>query len=105
MTDTTQSRVAEIVTFKLNDGVSDAEYLKLNQPSHAFSSAAKGYVSRQLSKGEDGTWTDYVLWETLEDAKAVQSQFMAQDFAPAMVGAINGETLKMEHQHIMWQPS
>lgn len=105
MTDTTQSQVAEIVTFKLNDGVSDTEYLKLNLPSHAFSSNAKGYVSRQLSKGDDGTWTDYVLWETLEDAQAVQEQFMAQDFAPAMVGAINGETLTMCHQRVLWQPS
>jgi len=105
MTQNTQPQIAEIVTFRLFDGVSDAAYLELNKPSHAFISSAKGYVSRQLTKGQDDCWTDYTLWETLGDAQAAQGAFMAQDFAPAMVGAINPETLRMRHQRVLWQPS
>ncbi|MEP3345453.1 MAG: hypothetical protein ABJN34_11435 [Litoreibacter sp.] len=99
------SQVAEIVTFELNEGVSDADYLALNQNSQAYISYARGYVSRQLTKSPDGRWTDYTIWQNIEDAQAAQAGFMAQDFAPAMIGAINGETLRMEHQDVLWSPS
>lgn len=99
------SQVAEIVTFELNEGVSDADYIALNQKSHAYVSYARGFVSRKLSKSADGRWTDYVVWQNLEDAMAAQAGFMDQDFAPDMIGAINAETLRMEHQNVMWSPS
>lgn len=99
------SQIAEIVTFELKEGVSDADYLALNQNSHAYISYSRGFVSRRLSKSADGRWTDYTVWQSLDDAQAAQAGFMAQEFAPAMVGAINGETLRMEHQQVLWSPS
>ncbi|PTX56498.1 hypothetical protein C8N43_1157 [Litoreibacter ponti] len=103
-THTSDGQVAEIVTFRLKDGVSDTDYLALTHPSHAFVSYARGFVTRRLSKGADGTWTDYTIWQSLDDAKAAQADFMAQDFAPAMVGAIDGDTMRMEHQQVLWAP-
>ena len=98
-------KIAEIVSFKLNEGVSDEDYLALNAPSHAYSSASNGFVSRQLSKGADGQWTDYTIWDSMENAKAAFDGFMAQDFAPAMVGAIDEKSMVMQHQAILWQPT
>lgn len=105
MTATSNAQVAEIVTFCLKEGVSDSDYLALNQTSHAYISYARGFVSRRLSKGADGSWTDYTVWQSMADARAAQAGFMAQDFAPAMVGAINGDTLRMQHQEVLWHPS
>lgn len=104
MTANQPPHVAEIITFELKDGVSDADYVALSQTSHAYVSYARGFVSRQLSKSQDGRWTDYVIWRSLEDAKAAQAEFMAQEFAPAMVGAINPDTMRMEHQEVLWNP-
>ena len=105
MTNTAQPQVAEIVTFRLNEGVSDAAYLELNQSSHEYLSGVSGFVSRRLSKGPDGSWTDYTVWQHMDAAEAAQAGFMAQDFAPAMVGAIDSDTLRMQHQTVLWHPS
>lgn len=105
MTNTATPPVAEIVTFKLQPGISDDAFLDLMQPSHGFASYAPGFVSRQLSKGCDGTWTDYVVWSSTKAAQDAAKSFLEQDFAPAIVGAIDKETFSMKHQDILWQPS
>ncbi len=105
MSQSQPTQVAEIVRFKLKPGVTDEAYLADTQPSHAYAGALPGFVSRNLSKSADGEWTDYVIWQTLEDAQAASQGFMAQDFAPAMIGAIDETTMQMSHQPILWQPS
>ncbi|MEM7470882.1 MAG: hypothetical protein AAF340_05965 [Pseudomonadota bacterium] len=97
-------KIAEIVRFRLKPGVSDADYIALNGPSHSYSSALPGFISRSLSKSAEGDWTDYVVWDSMEAAKHAADGFMAQDFAPAMVGAIDESTMEMTHQQILWQP-
>ncbi|MCY4179444.1 MAG: hypothetical protein OXC60_10420 [Litoreibacter sp.] len=105
MSPSTDMKIAEIVRFKLKPGVSDADYLALTEPSHAYAGGMPGFLSRNLSKGDDGEWTDYVIWENLDSARAASEGFMAQDFAPAMVDAIDKATMRMTHQHILWQPA
>jgi len=105
MTNAPSTAVAEIVTFELNPGVTDDAFLALMRPSEGFTSYAPGFVSRKLSKGADGAWTDYVVWGSMEAAKDAAAGFMKQDFAPAIIGAINKETFAMTHQNILWQPS
>jgi len=95
--------VAEIVTFKLVDGVSDAEFVEISKASEDFVSAAPGFISRQLSKGDDGVWTDYVLWQDMDSALAVGKAFPEQPFAPDLVGAIASGSEQMRHQYVMWQ--
>ncbi len=95
---------AEIVTFGLNAGITDEAYLALAKPSQAYIAGCPGFVSRHLSKGDDGTWTDYMVWDNLEHAQAASAGFMAQDFAASMVGAIDPASLVIVHQPILWAP-
>ena len=95
--------VAEIVSFKLNDGVSDAEFVEISKASEAFVAAAPGFMSRQLSKGDDGVWTDYVLWQNIDAARAMAKAFPDQDFAPTLMGMIAPDSVQMRHQHVLWQ--
>ena len=97
-----ETAVAEIVTFSLNAGISDAEFVALSQSSQAFVAAAPGFLTRQLSKGEDGTWTDYVLWADADTAHAAAAQFPEQDFAPALIAAIDPATVKLRHEAVTW---
>ncbi len=102
MTPRSAPQIAEIVTFSLKTGISDADYLALSEASKAYVSNAPGFVTRQLSKSEDGIWTDYVVWDSIKDARTAAQGFMEQAFAPAMMGAINAQTMTLRHQKICW---
>ena len=94
--------VAEIVTFKLAPGVSAQDFVKLSQASEAFCRQNPGFRHRQLSQGADGTWTDYVIWSDMETAQAIAAEFPAQDFAPALMGAIAPDSVSMRHETVLW---
>ncbi|MFV1442045.1 hypothetical protein VWZ88_17905 [Phaeobacter sp. JH20_36] len=94
--------VAEIVTFKLAEGVSEAEFIVLSQASESFVRAQPGFVHRQLSCGEDGRWTDYVIWADMETAKSVAAEFHKQDFCASLMQAIAEGTAQMRHEEVQW---
>ena len=95
--------VAEIVTFTLADGTTPEEFVKLSQASEAFVRAAPGFTHRQLSQGEDGRWTDYVVWQDKKAAQDVAAQFPQQDFAPALMAAIKPDSVQMRHEDVLWK--
>ncbi len=100
---TASGPVAEIVTFKLNDGVTDAVFVKAAEGTESFVSAAPGFITRWLSKGDDGSWTDYVMWADLESAKSLGASVMEEpSFAPLMQ-AIAPESVVMRHESVVWQ--
>ncbi|SPJ27263.1 hypothetical protein [Falsiruegeria mediterranea] len=97
------TQVAEIVTFTLAPSVSDAEFVALSQASEAFVRSTPGFLHRQLSKGADGRWTDYVIWQDIETAQKVAASFPNQDFAPALMAAIAKGSEQMRHEEVHWQ--
>ncbi|MDA7963872.1 hypothetical protein [Ruegeria sp.] len=96
------THVAEIVTFTLTPGTSADDFVKLSQTSEGFVRAAPGFAHRQLSQGDDGRWTDYVVWTDMKAAQEAAAQFPQQDFAPAMMAAINPDSVQMRHEHVQW---
>lgn len=102
MTKTNQP-VAEVVSFELTNGVSDAQFIALSEASEHFVRSANGFLTRTLSKGEDGRWTDYVLWKDMDAALAMAAEFPKQAFAKDLMAAIVPDSVKMEHQTVLWQ--
>ncbi|MEX0304401.1 MAG: hypothetical protein AB3N24_18425 [Leisingera sp.] len=94
--------VAEIVTFELAEGVSPAEFVALSQASEAFVRAQPGFLHRQLSRGADGRWTDYVIWKDMDTAKSVAEEFHKQDFCAGLMQAIAKSTANMRHEEVLW---
>lgn len=95
--------VAEIVSFKPKAGTDAAQFLTDIQATDAVVRAASGFVSRNLSKGEDGAWTDYVLWQSMDDAmNAAETVVKDPSFAP-LGAAIDMDTLVMRHETVLWQ--
>ena len=63
------SNIVELVSFTLKKGVSVSDFLLVSdQFNQDFMAAQKGYISRKLMLNGN-TWTDLVLWESLEDAQ------------------------------------
>ncbi|MES0824175.1 hypothetical protein [Ruegeria sp. SCP11] len=96
------THVAEIVTFTLANGTTPEEFVKLSQASEAFVRSASGFAHRQLSQGEDGRWTDYVVWQDMKAAQDAAAQFPQQDFAPALMEAIQPDSVQMRHENVLW---
>ncbi|KIC43472.1 hypothetical protein RA27_06195 [Ruegeria sp. ANG-R] len=96
------THVAEIVTFTLADGTKPEEFVKLSQASETFVRAAPGFAHRQLSHGEDGRWTDYVVWTDMKSAQNAAAAFMQQDCAAAMMAVINPDSVQMRHENVLW---
>ncbi|NOD63130.1 MULTISPECIES: hypothetical protein [unclassified Ruegeria] len=96
------THVAEIVTFTLANGTTPEEFVKLSQASEAFVRSAPGFAHRQLSQGEDGRWTDYVVWTDMKAAKDAAAQFPQQDFCAGLMAAINPDSIQMRHENVLW---
>jgi hypothetical protein len=97
-----KNQVAEIVTFKLAKGVSDEDFVTLSQASEAFVRSQSGFVHRRLSRGEDGSWTDYVIWQDIETAQRVAEEFHQQAFCGALMQAIAPDSASMRHEEVLW---
>ncbi|WP_170449815.1 hypothetical protein [Ruegeria arenilitoris] len=96
------THVAEIVTFTLADGTTPEEFVRLSQTTEAFVRAAPGFAHRQLSQGEDGRWTDYVIWTHMKAAQDAAAQFPQQDFAAGLMAAIDPASIQMRHEKVLW---
>lgn len=94
--------VAETVTFELAETVTDAEFVALSQGTEAFVRSCPGFIFRRLSKGEDGRWTDSVVWQDMETAQAAAKAFEAQDFLPGLMAAMKPNSVTMRHETIHW---
>ncbi|MBV1894888.1 MAG: hypothetical protein KUG70_00425 [Rhodobacteraceae bacterium] len=100
MTQTATQNVVEITTFKLASGVSPDHYISLSKTTNAFVENSPGFIFRRLSSGDDGYWTDTVIWTDLNAAKTAFEAFPKQGFAQDIMAAIDGDTLKMRHETI-----
>jgi len=93
-------QIAEIVTFRLKDGVEMDRFLEDAKTTEDVLATVPGYVRRHLSMGEDGSWTDLILWTSMDSAKqAAKSVVEHPDFAP-FGSAIQGESVVMRHEKI-----
>ena len=65
------NKTAWIFSYKLKKGVSEEEFVKLTQKLHdEIISKAKGFISWEHYL-QGNIWTDFVLWETEEDATTI----------------------------------
>lgn len=93
-------RVIEYVSFTLVPGTTEAAFLDAAHGTEALIRRQPGFVSRRLSRGPDGQWTDAVTWETLAGADAAAQAVMADpDFAPFMA-LIDGLSARMRHERL-----
>ena len=97
------AHVAEIVRFRLADGVSDAAFLDATRAMQPIVASATGSLSRSLSKNEDGSWTDYVVWKDLARAQAAAETIFAEPATKPFMDAIDGASVDMRHEPILWQ--
>ena len=95
--------VAEIVTFRVVNGTTKEQFIAAARQTEPFVAAAPGFISRTLTQGEDGVWTDYILWRDMASAKQMATAFMDEPSVMPFMQAIDPETVVMRHEVVMWQ--
>jgi len=94
------NRIIEAVTFKLAQGISEADFLKTVPASNEFIKSRKGFIARRLSKGEDGTWLEHIEWENMAVAKSASDAFMKEPSLAPMMQAIDGASAIVQHNQL-----
>ncbi len=92
------NQIAEIVTFTLAVGVEDTDFLASARKTNNLIESQPGFLSRQLSKGSDGRWTDYTLWKDQYSIDAAHKVLMQDKAFLKFIGLIDQATLNMRHE-------
>ncbi|HEY6918682.1 MAG TPA: hypothetical protein VI412_05435 [Tabrizicola sp.] len=95
---TRQPAVIEYVTFTLVPGATDAAFLAAAQGTEALVRRQPGFLSRRLSKGADGRWTDAVTWASLAEAQAAPTAVMSEPAFHPFMALIDGSSALMRHE-------
>jgi hypothetical protein len=95
--------VMEVVTFRLNSGVTDAGFLDAAKGTEAMVAAQPGFVRRSLLRDDAGLWTDTVEWQSLAQANAAAAVLNVDPAFAPFGGAIDLNTMQITHKPILWQ--
>ncbi len=94
-----ESPVLEIVTFRLNDGVDQVEFLSAAEGTERLLRERGALVRRFLTVDDDGIWTDVIDWQSLPEALTAAEEVLRHpDFAP-FGSMIDGSTVSMPRRN------
>lgn len=96
-------QIAEIVTYKLKEGIATQEALAAAQKTEAFLRSTGAVVSRSLSVDENDVWTDYILWTSLAAAKATEAQAIQRPEFAKFFALMADETVELRHARVVMQ--
>ena len=94
--------VAEIVTFRLVDGSDDTAFAQAAAGMTPFLTSTGAVLSRHLSKGPDGVWTDHITWTSLDAAHDAAQKMMQQPEAAPFMSMIDETSIRMQHAPILF---
>ena len=99
---TPPTAIAEVVSFRINQGIDDTEFISAARATEGLVRAQSGFLARYLIRADSGVWTDFVVWENAARARAAATAVMqAAAFAPFMA-AIDVSSIEMSHQQVFW---
>jgi hypothetical protein len=95
--------VLEVVSFRLTQGTTAAAFLAAARATEAPLRRQPGFLSRQLTRAADGTWTDHVTWASLPQALSAAEAMMAEPAFGPFVALIDPTSMQMRHDTILWR--
>ena len=98
------TQAVEILQFKINENVTEADFLKSNDEFEMFLYEQSGMMYRSLCKSNStNTYTDIVYWESLEQAKFAQQAFLDSPLCQAFMQCIEKDSVILDHLDILAQ--
>jgi hypothetical protein len=90
-------KTTEVVIFKLKDGVSVDDFVKLATAMTPDLKSFSGFQHRELGQDANGYWIDIVHWSRLEDALQAAQKIMDIPNSHAFMGMIDESSISMYH--------
>lgn len=91
----------EQVTFRIQEGISDADFLTASENIGVWVKKQPGFSYRTLVRKSDGQWSDLVYWSSEEAAKSASEKFMQAEELKEFMTMIKPESVKMEHMSML----
>lgn len=86
-----------MVQFRPKKGVSDEVLIKTSDKIMDELRIKRGYIKRWVVKDENGTWIDFVCWNSLDDAKRAAKSVLRIPVCLEYFNLIDESTIKMSH--------
>lgn len=90
----------ETISFKLADGISTKKFLTMNkQMEDSFVTKQAGFISRETSMSDDGTWFINVHWQSKPDSDNSIASFDSAPGAKDFFALMDMDTFNLvQHQ-------
>lgn len=90
------AKTIEIVNFRLNDGVSDEEFVaETRKMERDFLGKLPGFLDRDTGKSADGMWLVVLHWASAEDAQSSMDKFVGNPQTEKFTSYIEMDTFSM----------
>lgn len=100
---TMKSVVVEMVHFKFQDQVLQAEAEEALKQLSTFAKAQAGFIKRTVLRNADGSYTDLVWWESLEEAQAAAKKAETSPDCAPLFGLMDFNSISMNHSELLWE--
>ena len=89
--------IIEIVTFQLKQGVTVAEFYKLDKAIEVQHAAKQpGFIARESAATEAGEWLVIVHWRSVADAEASMATFANASATKQFMASLDADTMQMK---------
>lgn len=95
------SPVAEIVTFRLTKDADKSAFIEAAKGMEPFLASTGAMIKRNLSRDEDGVWTDHIEWTSMQAAKDAAAAMMQRPEASPFMSQIDEQSISMRHATIL----
>ena len=93
----------ELSTYRAADGVSQAGLREVSLRLAPLLETMPGFVSRQVSMAENGTWTDVVIWASLQAALDAADAFGTFPDGAVFFERVDADSVTVDHSTIVHQ--
>lgn len=85
----------EILTFRLAEGVEEADFLAADRAVQAeFAYQQPGLLRRTTAKGADGDWVIIDIWRRPEDADAADRIWGQDEWTSRFMALVDGDSVR-----------
>ena len=95
------ARVAEFVTFRLRDGISDDSFVQAAAAISPWLRESTKVISRTLSRDDTGLWCDHIVWTSREAGEKIAAQVMQKPEFAAMGEMIDTDSITLRYARIL----
>ena len=87
----------KIIEYSLAKSADEKEFLKASQALMPEIAKLKGFIKRELLRGENGRWRDVVYWESKEDADRSEYDIPNIPACVTCIALMDHENMNVSH--------